>query len=279
MKIHNFNTEGNSTYLLNEHGGASCRIARGELPDGLITVSERAIYVPENAGNVTVETESACWRTAAPLVVVQGDATDVRITVDGNPEDVYTLEACELTGDFIEQEKAESPPGIFMDLKEGVVMYTRENRFFKVDGVRRESGWYVHSLKAHGRGTRNVFGISDAKWEAGVRDGEQVHYHVNSLEPLVVLEGAAIMLVEVEGRYYSFKQEPGVISVPDKGQVHGILQVEASPKGVYRHMCAQGPSKFHDLTDRVVVTGAGFSTGKTRDYMETHGIPERLLSW
>lgn len=275
MKIHNFNNE-KYTYLLNERRASICRIARGELPNGLISVSERAIYLPEDAGNVTVETASALWRTAAPVVVVQGAATEVEIIIDGNKEDVYTLEAIALNADTIAPEKREAPSGIYIDKEAGIVMYTRENRFFKVGDQRRESGWYVHSLKVHPHGIDNVFGISDVTWQAGVRDGEVVHYHVSSLEPLVVLEGAAILLVEVDGKYYSFKQGSGVLTVPDKMQVHGILQVEASANGRYRHMCAQAPSKFHDPTDRVIVTGAGFSTGKTREYVERHGLPTTL---
>lgn len=37
-------------------------------------------------------------------------------------------------------------------------------------------------------------------------------------------------------------------------------------------MCAQMPSKFHDPTDRVVLSGECWSTGKTSDYVRAKGI-------
>lgn len=273
MRVHDFNLQGNVADI--EHvDGEKIRITRGELPNGVHpTEYERAFYIPEEAGVVTVTHNHFYWKATAPLVVVHAWATAIRIDVDGSPENVYSLEAIALKQDEPIL-KHESAPGIYINYDPfAVAMYTRENRFFTTaDGQKKESGWYVHSLKVHPSGIHNVIGVSDVKWESGVRDNEMVHYHRDSLEPLVVLEGAAIMLVEVDGKYYSFRQEKGVLTIPDKGQVHGILQVE----GPYRHMCAQGPSKFHDPTDRVVVKGEGFPNGKTREYVERFGIPPAL---
>lgn len=265
MLIHDFNRGADSIDV--KVNGQEVNIRRGPVSES--TRYDRFIYVSEDAGAVRVQAASVDWKTAAPFVVVQEGCSDLRLIVDGSTDNIYTLQACDLPLDVISEEKREHPSGIFLSNEVG--LYTRENRFFTAGGQRRESGWYVHSLKVLPGGIRKVIGISDAKWDSGVRDGEVVHYHAKSIEPLVVLEGAAIMLVRQDGRDYSFRQTPGMLSIPVPGEVHGILEVE----GPYRHMCAQAPSKFHDPTDRVVVKGFEYESGKTKEYVAAHGIPER----
>lgn len=281
MIIHDFNTGADSIELrINEHW---VKITKGRVPVKDMS-NTLYLYIPETAGAVRIATSHALFSTAAPLVVVRSPTAALSVKCDGSEDNIYAIESSYLGPERnLDVSKIERPPGISFDW-DGVGVYTRENRFFTAGGQRRESGWYFHSLKAKpwgnepindigGKYHEGVVGISDVKWEAGVRDGEVVHYHNNSIEPLVVLKGAAIMLVRDQGKDYSFRQTPGMLYVPEPGEVHGILQVEASADGTYRHMCAQAPSKFHDPTDRVIVTGEGFLSGKTRDYLESKGIP------
>lgn len=281
MITHDFNRGADSIELrVNEH---RVKITRGRVPvkDMVHTLY---LYIPETAGAVRIATSHALFSTAAPLVVVRSPTAALSVKCDGGEDDLYAIESFYLGPERnLDASKIERPPGIFFDW-DGIGVYTRENRFFRAGEQRRESGWYFHSLKAkpwsnepiddiNGKYHEGVVGISDVKWESGVRDGEVVHYHNNSIEPLVVLEGAAILLVREEGRDYSLQQTPGMLYVPEPGEVHGILQVEASANGRYRHMCAQAPSKFHDPSDRIVVTGEGFPSGKTKEYVESRGIP------
>lgn len=258
------------THLLNE---MRMRITRGRIPSPEERLNgEVYAYIPEETGTIEVEHESGLLVVSAPGVLVLAPQCDVDITFQGSTDHLYAIEPLNLPVDAVDEERIESQPEIVMDREGGIAYYPRESRYFEVNGEIKESGWYVHSLKDLPDGLAGVIGVADAHWPQGVRDDEIVHCHPKSLEALIVLSGAATILCHVDGKPYSFRQEPGVLTAPDPTELHGILEVEDD----YHHLVVQAPSRFHDPDERYVFKGAQFETGRTKEYVVAYGIPEAL---